>query len=81
MVRSSRFECCGLLEGEFEDGGTSADIRVVAADVAGTRLGDQAGKGAAGDGGEGEIDDIGVAEKVVEEGFDGIDGVGASQLK
>ena len=35
----------------------------------------------AGDAGEGEVNDIGVAEEIVEEGLDRVDGVGASELK
>ena len=69
------------MEGKFQDGRTASDFRIVVADVAGARLGDQARQGAAGDRGEREIDDIGVAEEVVEEGFDRVDGVGASELK
>jgi len=30
---------------------------------------------------EREIDDIGIAEEVVEEGLDGVDGIGASELE
>jgi hypothetical protein len=49
--------------------------------MARTGLGDQTGERAAGNGGEGEIDDIGIAEEVVEEGLDCVDGIGSSELK
>ena len=75
------FEGGGLLEGEIEDGGTAADFRIVVADMTGARLGDQASERAPGNGSEGEVDDIRVAEEVVEKGFDGVDGIGASELE
>ncbi len=56
------FERGGLSEGKFEDGRTAADFRIVMGHVACARLGDEMSEGTAGDGGEGEVNDIRVAE-------------------
>ena len=69
------FESGGLSHGVLEDGAFAADFIVVVLHFAGARGGDEFGERLAGDAGEGEVDDIGVAEEVIEEGLDTLRGI------
>ena len=75
------FQRGGLPQGKFENRRAATDFRIMAAYVACARPGNQTRQGPPRDGGQGEIDDIRVAEEVVEKGLDGVDGIRATQLK
>src|SRR5579864_926596 len=74
-------EGAGLAIGEFDDGRSSADGGVMFADDLGTLSRDEPGEGFPGESGTHEVDDFGIAEKVVEEGLDRSERVRASQLE
>ncbi len=71
----------GLTIREFDDGRTSADGGVMFADDLRTLSGDEFCERLAGESGAHEIDDFGIAEKIIEEGLDGGERVGAAQLE
>jgi len=71
----------GLALGEFDDGRAAADGLIMFADDLGTLSRDKFCEGFAGERGAHEVDDFGIAEKVVEEWLDGGECVRAAQLE
>jgi hypothetical protein len=62
-----------LAPGELEDRRLAADFRVMMRDVLGAPRRDQFRQRLPGEAREGKVDDVGVAEQVVEERFDGVE--------
>src|SRR5579863_8296463 len=77
----SGFERAGLLFREAANGGTAADFHVVLADYFGARGGNEFGDGFAREEGAGKIDDVWIAEEVVEKRLDRGLTVRATELK
>ena len=75
------FQRRGLPQGKFENRRTAPDFRIVAAHVTCARPGNQPRQGPPRDGGQREIDNIRVAEEVVEKWLDGVHGIRTTQLK
>ena len=75
------FERGRLPAGEFEDRGTATDLRVMVRHLFGARRRDQLRQRLAGDPGEGKIDDIRIAEKIVEKGLNRLERIRSPQLK
>ena len=70
-----------LPPGVLEDRAAAADFRVVMRHVFGTGCGDQPRQGLAGDACKWEIDDVGIAEQVVQERLDIFQAIGPTELK
>ena len=81
MRLESDFEGAGLFFGEAANGRAAADFGIVLADHFGARRGDELSDQFAGEKGAGEIYDVRVAEKIVEEWFDRGLAVGAAELE
>ncbi len=65
----------------FQDRTLAADLRVVVRHVFGAGRGDQPRQRLAGNSREGKIDDVRIAEEIVQEGFDACQTVRTPQLK
>ena len=81
MGLESRFEGAGLLFGEAANGRSATDFHVMLADDFRAGGGDQFGDGFAREEGAGEIDDVWIAEQIIEKWFDGGLAVWAAQLE
>src|SRR5580658_3773525 len=81
MRFESDFEGAGLLFGQAANGRGAANFQVMLADYFGALGGNQLGDEFAGQEGAGEIDDVWVAEKIVEEWFDRGLAIGAAELE
>ena len=71
MGLESRFERAGLLFGEAANGRSATDFHVMLADDFRAGSGDQFSNGFARQEGAGEIDDVWIAEQIIEKWLDG----------
>ena len=81
VARKGGFESARLKFGEPADGRLAADGVVMFANDSGAAMGDPPREGAAGQPAAEEVDDVGVAEKIVEERLDGLGRIGAAELE
>ena len=80
-ARSACFERRRLALGEFQDGALAADFGVVMRHVSGAPRSDQARQRLARDARERKVDNIRIAEQIVEERLDGFERIRPAQLK
>jgi len=74
-------EADALAFGENGDGGATANHGVASGDGGGAFFGDVTGERSANEIGWAEGDDVWVEEEIAEEGFDGVEGIGAAKLE